>query len=58
MEIKSKPALKDSNFILSKSEFTENFEESQIAFALVVKEVKSDRRTLIPGPVVTLLEQF
>jgi hypothetical protein len=37
MEIKSKSALKDSNFILSKSEFAEIFEESQIAFALMVK---------------------
>jgi hypothetical protein len=58
MEMKSKPTLKDSNFILSKSEFTEIFEESQIAFALVVKEVKGDRSTLIPRPVVPLLEQF
>jgi hypothetical protein len=58
MEMKSKPALKDSNFILSKSEFTKIFEESQIAFALLVKEVKGDRSTLIPGPVVPLLEQF
>jgi hypothetical protein len=58
MKIKSKPALKDSNFILSKSEFTEIFEESQIAFASVVKEVKGDRGNLIPGPVVFLLEQF
>jgi hypothetical protein len=51
MEMKSKPALKDSNFILSKSEFTKFFEKSQIVFALVVKEVKGDRSTLI-------LEQF
>jgi hypothetical protein len=58
MEMKSKPALKDSTFILSKSEFTETFEESLIAFALVVKEVNGDRSTLIPGPVVPLLEQF
>jgi hypothetical protein len=56
--MKSKPILKDSNFILSKSEFTEIFKESQIAFALVVKEVKGDRSTLIPRPVVPLLEQF
>jgi Reverse transcriptase (RNA-dependent DNA polymerase) len=58
MEIKSKSALKDSNFVLSKFKFTEIFEESQIAFALVVKEVKGDRNTLITGPVVPLLEQF
>jgi Reverse transcriptase (RNA-dependent DNA polymerase) len=58
MEMKSKPALKDSNFILSKSEFIEIFEESKIVFSLVVKEVKSDKSTLIPGPVVPLLEQF
>jgi Reverse transcriptase (RNA-dependent DNA polymerase)/RNase H-like domain found in reverse transcriptase len=58
MEMKSKPALNDSNFILSKSEFAEIFEESKIAFALVVKEVKGDRSTLILGPVVPLLEQF
>jgi hypothetical protein len=30
MEMKSKPILNDSNFILSKSEFTKIFEESQI----------------------------
>jgi hypothetical protein len=58
MEMKSKLSLKDSNCILSKSEFTEIFEESQIAFALVVKEVKGDRSTLIPGLVVPLLEKF
>jgi Reverse transcriptase (RNA-dependent DNA polymerase) len=58
MKMKSKPTLKDSTFILSKSEFTESFEESRIVFALVVKEVNSDRSTLIPGPVVPLLEKF
>jgi hypothetical protein len=56
MKMKSKLALKDSNFILSKFEFTEIFEEPQIAFALVVKEVKGDRGTLILGPVVPLLK--
>jgi hypothetical protein len=58
MKIKSKSSLKDSTFILSKSEFTEILEESQIAFALVVKEVNGDKSTLISGPMVPLLEQF
>jgi Reverse transcriptase (RNA-dependent DNA polymerase) len=58
MEKIHKSALKESNFILSKSEFVEIFEESQIAFAFMVKEVKKEKNPKIPEPLVSLLEQF
>jgi hypothetical protein len=57
MDIIPKLSLKNNNFILPKSKFAKLFEESQIVFALVVKEVK-EKNSKIPELLVPLLKQF
>ena len=53
----SKPAHGEGNFFLPKSEISEALEESKVAYALVLKEVR-DENPIIPEMLVPLLNKF